>query len=1227
MRILKLRFKNLNSLSGEWMIDFTDPAYAEGSIFAITGPTGSGKTTILDAISLALYGKTPRLHDITKSTNEIITRHTGECFAEVEFETTGGHFLCHWSQQRARGKASGELQQPKHEISDAKTKKLLTTTTKRRDVSEKIIEVTGLDFEQFTRSILLAQGGFAAFLEAKPDERSPILEQITGTDIYSIISIRVHEKTAEERKKFDELQTELGMIQVLTPEDEQLLNSEKDQKQKDALELSTAIKCIQESIDWHKRVEAIQKDIIALNGEKEQFEQDKTKKHDDLQKLGLAKKARTIEPDFTILETKRDQHRKNLEEIQNCTMQQSVVKEHYEKAVKDETEASEQLKNIQSKWENESLVITHVRNLDVKIQEAGTSIERIKEEYAEIVKNYQYYQKLIGDNTQNLQETILSLQQTDAYLSDNQKDNDLNETIIALEQQFKIYRSLDSKLHKIVADQKIVQKKYEKANRDVSIHTVTMEQKKQELATANQNFNTLQENLLVLLNGQDLSFWREKESSLRDNLDRIKQLKATTETFEEHFKELKILSEYQKKIKSDSVKKSKNLKTLQKNAQIQEKYVEQLEEKESLVARIRDLEHERKLLDDKKPCPLCGSLDHPFARGNTPAPEKIMTELKHERKSLKDLHEKISQLLIEIAQTESELIQNKRDQDKLNNKLLECKETWAIGCQEFGLEGKIAIKNNEVAKLLNSCEKEFVSCHELISNAGKKEKELQKTERVVNTCKEELANIELGKQAAVSELKSHESEKQRLHEEHDGTGAEIFESLDVLSNLLDNYGYREFDIKKFSTIIKNLTNRSKEYQEQTRKKQTLENENLRLSSEITAYTQSLKDSKKQSDAKSILLLEKESALKNVVDQRTSVYGDKNPDDEEIKIKKLLQDLLKNHSGILKEKNEIYLQLNSIGSRISSLKNVIETGGEILHQLEISFTKAREIIGFTDENEFFKARLPVDIFDELLALEDGLRNREVQISTRLKDKNETLTMELGKNLTDRPVEQLSEEFEMLSARSDETKDRLGAIGEVLRKNAETRQLQHDKLEKLKARKKECDRWDRLHALIGSADGKKFRNFAQGLTFEILISHANHHLQKMSDRYLLVKNSLVALDLNVIDNYQAGEIRSTKNLSGGESFIISLSLALGLSGMASHKVRIDSFFLDEGFGTLDDEALDTALETLSGLQQQGKLIGIISHVAAIKEKIATRIIIEKRAGGRSRLKGPGCKFKSF
>ena len=165
-------------------------------------------------------------------------------------------------------------------------------------------------------------------------------------------------------------------------------------------------------------------------------------------------------------------------------------------------------------------------------------------------------------------------------------------------------------------------------------------------------------------------------------------------------------------------------------------------------------------------------------------------------------------------------------------------------------------------------------------------------------------------------------------------------------------------------------------------------------------------------------------------------------------------------------------------------------------------------------------------------------------------------------------------------------------------------------------------ERRASPIGSADSKKYRNFAQGLTFELMVSHANRQLEKMTDRYLLIRDERQPLELNVVDSYQADEIRATKNLSGGESFIVSLTLALWLSKMASQKVRVDSLFLDEGFGTLDEEALETALETLSGLQQDGKLIGIISHVSALKERISTQINITPVSGGRSSLSGPGC-----
>ena len=128
--------------------------------------------------------------------------------------------------------------------------------------------------------------------------------------------------------------------------------------------------------------------------------------------------------------------------------------------------------------------------------------------------------------------------------------------------------------------------------------------------------------------------------------------------------------------------------------------------------------------------------------------------------------------------------------------------------------------------------------------------------------------------------------------------------------------------------------------------------------------------------------------------------------------------------------------------------------------------------------------------------------------------------------------------------------------------------------------------------------------------------------MTERYMLIRDASQPLELNVVDSYQAGEIRSTKNLSGGESFIVSLTLALGLSNMASRNVRVDSLFLDEGFGTLDDEALETALDALAELQQDGKLIGVISHVAALKERIGTQIQVTAGTGGRSSIDGPGC-----
>lgn len=305
MRILQVRFRNLNSLAGEWEIDLTNPAFTSDGIFAITGPTGSGKTTILDAVCLALYGRTPRLNKVTRSGNEIMSRQTGDCFAEATFETQAGRYRCHWSQHRARKKPDGELQAPRHEIADADSGEIFEV--KIRGVADQIELATGMDFDRFTRSMLLAQGGFAAFLQANPDERAPILEQITGTEIYSRISIRVHERNREEREKLNVLQAETAGIVILEPEQEHDIRQALETKQKEEAEISVKSADTGKAIGWLNSIEGLKKEIVSLADEEIKLQIDIDAFKPDRDQLIRAMSAASLDGSYATLTAIRKQ--------------------------------------------------------------------------------------------------------------------------------------------------------------------------------------------------------------------------------------------------------------------------------------------------------------------------------------------------------------------------------------------------------------------------------------------------------------------------------------------------------------------------------------------------------------------------------------------------------------------------------------------------------------------------------------------------------------------------------------------------------------------------------------------------------------------------------------------------------------------------------------------------------------------------------------------------------
>ncbi|MGH8353484.1 MAG: AAA family ATPase, partial [Pseudomonas sp.] len=228
MKILSLRLKNLNSLKGEWKVDFDAEPFKDNGLFAITGPTGAGKTTLLDAICLALYHRTPRMSTLSASSNELMTRHCADCLAEVEFEVKGARYRAFWSQRRARDKAEGALQAPKVELARIEQEggagEILTDK-----INEKLRlteSLSGLDFERFTKSMLLAQGGFAAFLEANANQRAELLEELTGTEIYGLISQRVFEQCREVKVGLDQLRAKASGVELLSAEQRAGLEAE-----------------------------------------------------------------------------------------------------------------------------------------------------------------------------------------------------------------------------------------------------------------------------------------------------------------------------------------------------------------------------------------------------------------------------------------------------------------------------------------------------------------------------------------------------------------------------------------------------------------------------------------------------------------------------------------------------------------------------------------------------------------------------------------------------------------------------------------------------------------------------------------------------------------------------------------------------------------------------------------------------------------------------------------
>ena len=1074
MRIEKVTFKNLNSLAGTWRIDFTDERYVQDGIFAITGPTGAGKSTVLDAICLALYGQTPRLNTISKSTNEIMTRQTGDCFAEVVFSTAKGRFRSHWSQRRARNKADGALQAAKQELVNLDTNEIVNL---KKGIADKIGELTGLDFKRFTRSMLLAQGDFAAFLKATSDERASILEKITGMEIYAEISAKVYRRSDEERKKLEALQAKMGDIEILPDSEREQKEAARDALVREEAELLKSHQQTRDCLAWLQNIAALKNGQADLQKSLDQCDNDILAFEPSLRQLHRASDAAKADSAYGNLSAYR-------QTLQNVNEKLHEAKRQEPALLKASKEAEDLTAAKKALWDKavevqktEAPTIAKVRLMDAGIKTKEDDLALSQKAIDSLNHTLSESRKDLDVKKQERQKLEAELQTLELFLKDHANDRELLQSFSGFESTVRHIVELDTDIRKSQSRLGKEEKRREDAQKKLNDARAFIAQKQNELARMDERIITITQELASLLKG-------ETEISLSSRLDALKE--------QRHYRQL-----------------------------------------------IQKLEDHRKELKDGEPCPLCGAHDHPYALGNVPLIDEVQKQI-----------DSLAGLLSQVKETQNSLNQQK----------------------ETASAQRLLIADLQTKSLAISKEIELID--EQIRNAKTELSEkYAKRNTEIEAFYESVAGFGISKSMALSEAISNLRQRKTQWTETE-----------------TSYGQK-------STVFQQLCSKIRETEALLAEKEKVLNE------------------------KSVEFDQLQKSLSEDRQERFSLFGQKDPVIEAARQQNDIdtaKQVFDNAQSAAQTKREAYREVCSAIQTYQSQIQDLNT--QVLESEKLFAEKLKEGC-FTSEKEYLDSRLPSEQIQALQNKEKALSDRKSRLVGQMDENSKALEGELNRQLTEKTNEELQVQLADITARQNTLRQTLSDLQVHLKNDDLAREKVKGFRKEYETQQTVVDHWSALSELIGSADGKKFRNYAQGITFETMIAHANQALMKMSDRYLLLRSEDDGLQLQVQDNYQAGAIRSTKNLSGGESFIVSLALALGLSKMASRNVQVESLFLDEGFGTLDEEALDNALKTLAGLHRQGKLIGVISHVQALKDRIGTQIAVTPKSLGRSTISGPG------
>ncbi|MDJ0448526.1 AAA family ATPase [Methylocystis sp. JR02] len=1247
MRILAIRGENLASLAEPFAIEFESEPLRSAGLFAIIGETGAGKSTILDALCLALYDEFPRVvapgardempdpSGATIKENDprtLLRRGAGRGFAEADFVARDGkRYRARCDLMRARGKVAGRLQNRGRSLwrIDESGEKIETLDSGVEPVNRRIVELTDLTFDQFRRTALLAQGDFDAFLRADAKERADLLEKITGAEVYGHLSRRAYERWDEAARAVKALEQQRALIGAMPEEERAAIMTESEEI---GARRSTLAAEQNETLDALRRIDARAQAQQKLT----EAETTRAAASEALAALSHQRQMLTDLANAEPLRAPREELRKAEELLAEKQASALLAQQHAEAAQAaleaartQERSAMAALGAAQREIETFEPLWREASALDARIEAQQREAAKAREVEAaaalrlagkqEALARARSEEEAAAAESATAQGRLETLEAARS-LSERWEEIDdwLCKRTLLSKEKSETERALQDAAKELgrAGEMRAAYDAADKADR-TQLDAVLEQTRERETALQALDAPTAQKRAEALSAAQEalLSMAR----CARDYAD----AEAIAESAAADIARLGSAH-------GALVEQLENLQAARNAEVAQTAEAERLGELADAAADPHALRL-RAALDDGAPCPVCGAKDHPFAHAENAAralvdalrakreaarqalarTNKAISETSAQEAATRAMHEEAARRL---SAATAALEAATRDYAALFAQNLDCcapQEIAGAGAKIAALLEELRAQRAALTKIHDTAQKLSLEIERLRKASDDKRHAIEGRKETRDEA-EALARRAGEAQAGHKEELARAMEGIRLH---DGSLAPFLTLCNLSTADLD---------RDAAGARKRLEEAGAHYRKAKEAHDSAAARLIELRPQIAAFeaeTRSLADQAKAAAAEH---LARAADLAKSQQARSVLLGGEATAAHRARFEEQHKTARGTHEAMREALSAADKAKAASDERNAGAARDIAAAQAALAAARAAFSEALAAAGLAEEDA---TRLLAFSREETAAMrlvvenaQSALHAVEATLAQRRRDLAEAeavAPIDMARDTLAARQAELAQALDALSAR-------LGALQERLARDDEARSRARSLSEEIAAAQANRRIWEEINAAIGSKEGDKFRRFAQSVTLEQLVALANRRLSLLSPRYRLERaGEIGSLGLQIVDHDLGDERRSTRSLSGGERFLASLALALALAGLEGRDSFVDTLFIDEGFGALDSATLDVAIDALENLQGQGRKVGVISHVESMQARIATKICVERRGGGVSavRLRAPG------